>query len=92
MLNGKELGRAIKVAIDRKIAAGTIKSVAEVARHFSVKPPSVYGWIKTGAISKDKLPELWRYFATKTKWTCILKTQCRPRRISLSSLIDQEYD
>lgn len=63
MLNGKELGRSIKVAIDRKIAAGTIKSVAEVARHFSVKPPSVYGWIKTGAISKDKLPELWSYFA-----------------------------
>jgi hypothetical protein len=29
-----------------------------------------------------------RYFVTKTKWTCILKTQCRPCRISLSSLID----
>src|SRR5690606_18483836 len=30
-----------------------------------------------------------RYFATKTKWTCILKTQCRPCLISLSSLIGQ---
>ncbi|SPY09324.1 Uncharacterised protein [Oligella urethralis] len=28
-----------------------------------------------------------RYFATKTTWTCILKTQCRPCLISLSSLI-----
>src|SRR5690554_4793873 len=32
-----------------------------------------------------------RYFATKTKWTCILKTQCRPCLISLSSLIGQAY-
>ncbi|MFC0709736.1 helix-turn-helix domain-containing protein [Azorhizophilus paspali] len=35
---------------------------------------------------------LQRYFAMKTKWTCILKMQCRPRRISLSLLIDQEYE
>lgn len=32
------------------------------------------------------------YFATKTKWTCILKTQCCPCRISLSLLIGQEYN
>jgi hypothetical protein len=30
-----------------------------------------------------------RYFATKTKWTCILKTQCLPCLISLSSVIDR---
>src|SRR5690606_25757647 len=30
-----------------------------------------------------------RYFATKTKWAFILKTQCRPCLISLSSLIGQ---
>lgn len=33
-----------------------------------------------------------RYLVTKTKWTCILKTQCLPCRISLSLPIDQEYD
>ena len=32
-----------------------------------------------------------RYFVTKTKWTCNLKTQCLPCRISLSWLIDQLY-
>ena len=30
-----------------------------------------------------------RYFVTKIKWTCILNTQCRPRRILLSLIIDQ---
>src|SRR5665647_1029180 len=35
---------------------------------------------------------LLRYLATKTKCTCILKAQCRPVRISLSLLIDQQYD
>lgn len=63
MLNKHELGRAIETAIERKIESGAIQSIADVARHFGVKAPSVHGWIKTGAISKDKLPELWRYFS-----------------------------
>src|SRR5690554_7148236 len=32
-----------------------------------------------------------RHLVTKTKCTCIRKTQCRPCRISLSSLIGQAY-
>ncbi len=28
-----------------------------------VQPPSIYDWIKKGSISKDKLPELWRFFS-----------------------------
>lgn len=63
MLNGKELGRAIAEAIELKIASGSISSKADVARHFKIKPPSVHGWIDKGAISKSKLPELWRYFS-----------------------------
>jgi hypothetical protein len=63
MLTGKALGQAIETAIQRKIAAGGARSKAEIAFHFGVKPPSVYDWIKKGAISKDKLPELWRYFS-----------------------------
>lgn len=63
MLNKRELGHAIETAIERKIESGAIQSISDVARHFGVKAPSVHGWIKTGAISKDKLPELWRYFA-----------------------------
>jgi SOS-response transcriptional repressor LexA len=63
MLKGKELGNAIRAAIDRKVESGSVKSISEVARHFGVRPPSVYGWIGTGTIGKDKLPELWSYFS-----------------------------
>jgi SOS-response transcriptional repressor LexA len=63
MLKGKELGRAIAKAIELKIASGAIATKTEVARHFGIKTPSIYGWIKRGAISKDKLPELWNYFS-----------------------------
>lgn len=63
MLNGTELGAAIKAAIDLKIASGAVASQAAIARHFNVKPPSIHDWIKKGSISKDKLPELWRYFS-----------------------------
>lgn len=63
MLKGKGLGDAIKRAIDLKIASGAAASKVEIARHFGVKPPSIHDWIKKGAISKDKLPELWRYFS-----------------------------
>lgn len=35
----------------------------EVARHFGVKQPSLADWKKRGTISKEKLPELWRYFS-----------------------------
>lgn len=63
MLNGKELGAAIKVAIEKKLALGTVTSQAAIARHFGVQPPSIHDWIKKGTISKDKLPELWRYFS-----------------------------
>ncbi len=61
MLSGKA-GRAIEQAINKKMASGSVKSKAEVARHFKVQPPSIYDWIKKGSISKDKLPELWRFF------------------------------
>ena len=62
MLTGKQLGAAIAVAIDRKISSGAIKSKAEIARHFGIKPPSIYDWINKGSISKDKLEKLWAYF------------------------------
>lgn len=58
MLTGKELGEAIKTAIEKK---GVAK--AAVARHFGVKPPSVSDWIKRGTIDKAKLPELFSYFS-----------------------------
>ncbi|HCM63751.1 MAG TPA: hypothetical protein DIT05_14600 [Morganella sp. (in: Bacteria)] len=63
MLSGKELGKAIELAINRKLSSGAIKTKAEIARHFKIKPPSIYDWIKKGSISKEKLPELWRYFS-----------------------------
>lgn len=63
MLKGKELGIAIREAIRLKIESGAVRSKAEIARHFDIKPPSIHDWIKKGSISKDKLPELWRYFS-----------------------------
>ena len=63
MLSGKELGRAIEQAINKKISTGTAKSKAEIARHFKIKPPSIHDWINKGSISKEKLPELWNYFS-----------------------------
>lgn len=63
MLKGKELGKAIEVAIEKKIASGAVRSKADIARHFGIKAPSIHDWIKKGSISKDKLQELWRYFS-----------------------------
>lgn len=63
MLSGKELGLAIEQAINKKLALGTVRTKAEIARHFEIKPPSIHDWIKKGSISKDKLPELWKYFS-----------------------------
>lgn len=63
MLKGKEFGSAIGEAIKLKLAAGSASSKAEIARHFGMKPPSLSDWVKKGSVSKDKLPELWRYFS-----------------------------
>lgn len=63
MLKGQEFGNAIRDAIHLKIASGAVRSQAEVARHFGVKPPSVSDWIKKGSIEKGRLHDLWRYFA-----------------------------
>ena len=44
MLSGKDLGRAIEQAINKKIASGAVKSKAEIARHFKAEsswPPDV---------------------------------------------------
>lgn len=63
MLKGKELGKAIAQAIEKKLSQGLAPSKVAIARHFGVKPPSIHDWIKKGSISKDKLPELWSYFS-----------------------------
>lgn len=63
MLNGKELGAAIASAIQLKIDAGYVSSKASVARELGVEPNVVYGWIRTGSISKERLPKLWEYFS-----------------------------
>ena len=63
MLKGKELGKAIELAIKAKLDAGYARSKAEIAREFDMKPPSLTDWVKKGSISKDKLPKLWKYFS-----------------------------
>lgn len=63
MLYGKQLGLAIEQAIKLKIDSGKVKSKAEVARAFQVSAQAIQGWIKTGAIAKEKIPLLWQYFS-----------------------------
>lgn len=63
MLNGSDFGKAIGLAIQRKLDAKLAASKAEIARHFKIKPPSLSDWVKKGSVAKDKLPELWRYFS-----------------------------
>lgn len=58
MLTGQELGRAIGEAILRK---GVSKTA--VAKHFGIKGPSIYDWIKHGRVGKQHLNELVRYFS-----------------------------
>lgn len=58
MLTGKVLGDAIRAALKKK---GVTQKA--LAAHFDVQPPSVHGWLTTGTIGKEKLVELWRYFA-----------------------------
>lgn len=63
MLKGKEFGQAIDAAITLKIESGGARSKAEIARHFKVQPPSLSDWVKKGSIAKERLPDLWAYFA-----------------------------
>lgn len=63
VLKGKELGAAVDRAIQLKIDSGLVKSKAAVARDLDVEPNVVYGWIRTGSISKERLPRLWEYFS-----------------------------
>ncbi|MCG6574900.1 S24 family peptidase [Pseudomonas sp. AF32] len=58
MLTGPELGAAIEAA---RIAKGVSKK--QLADDFSVKPPSVQGWVKFGRIDKSKLMGVIAYFA-----------------------------
>lgn len=63
VLHGKALGKAIDQAIRLKIDAGKTKSRSEVARDFGVSPQAIRGWVNTGSIAKEKLPQLWKYFS-----------------------------
>ncbi|WP_024666517.1 hypothetical protein [Pseudomonas syringae] len=58
MLTGPELGAAIESA---RIAKGVSKK--KLADDFTVKPPSVQGWVKTGRIDKSKLMDVIAYFS-----------------------------
>lgn len=61
MYTGKQLGDAIRIAIDRKLDKGVRKK--DIADYFEIKEPSIADWIKKGSIQKEKLPKLWRYFS-----------------------------
>lgn len=68
MLTGKELGQAIRNAVELKDAAERKAGrpgvrLVDIATHFGVKPPSVQDWINKGTISKARLPQLWLYFS-----------------------------
>jgi transcriptional regulator with XRE-family HTH domain len=58
MLTGPDLGAAIEAA---RIAKGVSKK--QLADDFSVKPPSIQGWVKNGRIDKSKLMDVIAYFS-----------------------------
>lgn len=58
MLTGKELGSAIEAA---RLVKGVSKK--KLADDFSVKPPSIQGWVNHGRIDKAKLMQLIAYFS-----------------------------
>jgi len=60
MLKNKELGLAIKAALEQNNF-----SQAEAARKFNLKPPSITGWIQTGRISKENF-EVLKNWCVKT--------------------------
>lgn len=57
MLYGKELATALASAIELKGVTD-----ADVARAFSVRPPSVFEWKQTGRMHKKHIPKLLSYF------------------------------
>jgi hypothetical protein len=60
MLTGKELGKAIRQALE-----GMGLKPSEAAVKFGVKQPSVNGWYDTGAIKKGTLEEIKKFAAVK---------------------------
>ena len=60
--SGKELGKAIREAVNMAIASGDFSSQAEIARKFSVHPTSLQTWMSQGTIKKERLVELWSFF------------------------------
>ena len=58
MLSGEKLGTALRDAMEKKGVGATT-----VARHFGIKPPSVYDWMERGCIGKKHLGRLIQYFA-----------------------------
>lgn len=63
MYTGKQLGEAIRLAIEKKMARWPELRKRDIAQHFGIKEPSIADWIKKGSIQKEKLPKLWAYFA-----------------------------
>lgn len=61
MLTGTQLGDAIRAAVDKKVALGVTKRA--IAEHFQIKPPSLQDWMKRGTVRKDRLGDLFEYFA-----------------------------
>lgn len=68
MLTGKELGDALRIAIERKSSLMEGRGEGrllkkDIAAHFGVKPPSLQDWINFGRIGKQHLNELVAYFS-----------------------------
>lgn len=97
MYSGPKLGNAIRQAIDAK---GITQRA--LARHFDVSPPTVQDWIKRGTIGKDKLEELWAFFAdvagpehwgmqrgvaTRADDAATVKYEIGPRSLNLRRLV-----
>lgn len=61
MLTGSKLGAAIRAAVEKKAKQGVTQRA--IADHFEIKPPSLQDWMKRGTVRKDRLGDLFEYFA-----------------------------
>lgn len=85
MLSGKELGDAIRTAMDAK----GVKQ-GQVAEEFGIKQPSVSEWLKTGRVAKGHIAHLVRYFSDvvgPTHWGLDVATDIESERVSRAYLV-----
>lgn len=68
---GRALADLLTRLVNAKIDKGAARSKSEIARALGIQNPSLYGWLETGRIARDRMPQVIRYFkdvSTPNDW------------------------